>query len=154
MRSYLAIAAALLLVFSTPAAADPIEDEARAIEAMLVAPCCWTQQVSVHQSEAAAEIKRDVRAGLRAGRTRHEIIDNYVQRYGTRILIEPPARGFGAWLYVLPVVTLLVSAAGLGFVVRRLASRGGEAAAGSVERAAAADDPAQQKLDDELRGLD
>jgi cytochrome c-type biogenesis protein CcmH len=153
VRSYRAIAAALLLVFSTPAAADRIEDEARAIEAMLVAPCCWSQQVSVHQSEAATEIKRDVRAALRAGRSRREIVDGYVQRYGTRILIEPPARGFGAWLYVLPVVTLLVSAAGLGLVVRRFASRGASAPK-PEERAAPADELAQQRLDDELREMD
>lgn len=153
MRSYWAIAAALLLVFSAPAAADRIEDEARAIEAMLVAPCCWSQQVSVHQSEAAAEIKRDVRAALRAGRNRREIVDSYVEKYGTRILIEPPARGFGAWLYVLPVVTLLVSAAGLGLVVRRFASRGASAPK-PEERAAPADELAQQRLDDELREMD
>ncbi len=153
MRSHAAIAAALLLVFSTAAAADRIEDEARAIEAMLVAPCCWSQQVSVHQSEAATEIKRDVRAALRAGRSRREIVDGYVQKYGTRILIEPPARGFAAWLYVLPVVTLLVSAAGLGLVLRRFASRGAVAAP-PADRAVPADEVAQQRLDDELRELD
>ena len=120
---------------------------------MLVAPCCWSQQVSVHQSEAATEIKRDVRAALRAGRSRREIVDGYVQKYGTRILIEPPARGFAAWLYVLPVVTMLVSAAGLGLVVRRFASRGAVAAP-PPDRAIPADEVAQQRLDDELRDLD
>jgi cytochrome c-type biogenesis protein CcmH len=147
-------AAALLLALAAPALAGTVETEAKAIEAMLVAPCCWSQQVSLHQSEAAEEIKRDIRVALEAGRTRQQIVDAYVEQYGARILIEPPARGFATWLYVLPVVTLMLSAGGLAIVVKRFAKRG----APSVEKPSARDgsDSGEMadRLDDELRDLD
>jgi cytochrome c-type biogenesis protein CcmH len=115
-------AACLALATAIPVAATDIQPEAREIEAMLVAPCCWSQQVSIHQSEAAAEIKAEIRASLDAGRTRQEILDAYVAKYGTRILIQPPAEGFNATLYVLPVVALVFSAGGVAWIVRRFTS--------------------------------
>lgn len=154
MRAVLA-GIAIVSALAVPLQADEVEAEARAIEAMLVAPCCWSQQVSLHQSEAAAEIKRDVRIALKAGQTRQQIIDEYVRRYGTQILVEPPARGFAAWLYVLPVVTLVLSAGGLAFVVKRFAARGGTAdAAAPADAPSNGDSALADKLDDELRELD
>lgn len=120
-----------------------------------MAPCCWSQQVSIHQSEAAAEIKRDIRDRLRSGLTSEQILDAYVARYGTRILVEPPARGFAAWLYVLPVLALVVSAGGLAFVVRRFATRGASAQAQIKNDVSPAEqDDMKDRLDDELRDLD
>lgn len=112
----------LALATAIPVAATGVEQEAREIEAMLVAPCCWSQQVSIHQSEAAAQIKAEIRTSLTAGRTRQEILDGYVAKYGTRILIQPPAKGFNATLYVLPVVALVFSAGGVAWLVRRFTS--------------------------------
>jgi cytochrome c-type biogenesis protein CcmH/NrfF len=86
------------------AAPAEIEREARAIEAMLVAPCCYSQQVSIHESAAADEVRRDVRARLTAGQSRQRILDDYVANYGKRILAVPPARGFDLTLFVTPVV--------------------------------------------------
>lgn len=146
-----------VLVLATPVAAQDIEPEARAIEAMLIAPCCWLQQVSVHQSEAAIKIKADVRVALRAGRTRQQILDEYVTQYGPRILVEPPARGFGASLYVLPAVILFASALVVGLVVRRFTARARPAspAPSDATPAASGEDAAlADKLDDELSELD
>ncbi len=143
----------LVVLLSAPVMAQPLEAEARAIEAMLVAPCCWTQQVSLHQSPAATEIKQEIRASLTAGRTRQQILDAYVAEYGPAILIEPPARGFGASLYVLPVVALIASGLVVGFVVRRFAKRGASSRSGA-EPPAAPDAAMAERLDDELRDLD
>ena len=121
---------------------------------MLVAPCCWSQQVSVHQSAAAAEIKTEIRDALRAGRSRRQIVDAYVTEYGPRILVEPPARGFGAWLYVLPVAALVLSAAGVGLLVRRFTRRGAPEPSLEREVAEAPDRALSARLDDELQDLD
>lgn len=133
-----------------------IEPEARAIEAQLVAPCCWSQQVSVHQSEAASQIKADVRQALLEGRTKDEILESYVDKYGPQILIEPPARGFGASLYVIPVIAFVLSAAGVGVLVRRFARRGAtpaEAPAIGAPKPVENGDLAA-RLDDELSEMD
>ncbi|HSL20571.1 MAG TPA: cytochrome c-type biogenesis protein CcmH [Vicinamibacterales bacterium] len=148
----LTIVAALLVFLAAPAVAVDREAEARAIEAMLVAPCCWSQQVSVHQSEAATRIKTEIREALAAGRARQAILDGYVQQYGTKILVEPPARGFAAWLYVTPVVALVFSAAGVGLLVRKFARRG--ASAERPQEPPSADVELAARLDEELQDLD
>ncbi len=100
-----------------------IEREARALETALIAPCCFTQQVSVHQSPAADEVRRDLRARLAAGQTRPQILDAYVQQYGKRILAEPPAEGFDLLLHGMPVLLLPLTAVLLVAAIRRF-SRG------------------------------
>jgi cytochrome c-type biogenesis protein CcmH len=127
-----------------------LEREARQIEACLIAPCCFTQQVSLHQSEAAEQVRQDIRARLRAGQKREAILQAYVDRYGTRILVEPRMEGLGLLLVVVPAVLLVVTAWGLAVVVRRSAQHPTFAAPAADAGAASL----SQRLDDELRDLD
>jgi cytochrome c-type biogenesis protein CcmH len=144
-----AVVFALGLASAVPGA--DMEREARAIEHMLIAPCCFTQVVAIHQSAAAAEVRRDVRVRLAAGETRQQILDAYVAQYGNRVLAEPPATGFNVTLYVLPVLMLLASAVLVAAVVRRFTYRPAFVAEYSPETASVTD---QARLDDELRDLD
>lgn len=145
----LALAATGLVV----AQAD-LEREAREIEELLIAPCCFTQQVSEHQSPAASDAKRDIRARLAAGETRQQILDAYVAEHGTRVLATPPAEGLNLLLFVTPVVVLVGSIALVALVVRRFTGRAQPADAEtplpSPERSA----DVAAKLDDELLDLD
>src|SRR5512136_2653832 len=119
MGSLWQIAIALWLAV---AAADPqaLEREAKQLEAKLMAPCCWAQQVSLHQSPAADEIRTNIRKLLAEGKTSQQILDIYVAEYGDRILAEPPDRGFSRLIYVAPWVFLVVSVGLVVVVVRRL----------------------------------
>jgi len=128
-----------------------LEREARALEAMLIAPCCYSQQVSVHQSGAADDVRKDVRLRLAAGETRQQILDAYVAQYGKRILAEPPAEGFDLALYVLPPLLLIGSAALVIALVRRFSHRPAIQAAAAQPLASPTYDA---RLDDELRDLD
>ncbi len=148
MTLLIALFAANLLAAQPPA---DIEREARALEGMLIAPCCFSQQVSVHQSPAADEVRKDVRARLAAGQTRQQILDAYVGNYGKRILAEPPAEGFDRALYLLPPLLLLGSAALVIWLVRRFSGRATQA---SEPAPVVAGGNYDQKLDDELRDLD
>lgn len=135
------------------AAPDPqaLERNAKQIEAQLIAPCCWSQQVSVHQSPAADEIKQGIRRMLSEGKTSQQILDAYVAEYGDRIMAEPPARGFSAALYVAPWVFLAGSITLVVFVLRRLRT---PAAAKAEVQPAAANDAEAERIDEELRNLD
>lgn len=137
------------------AAADPqaLEREAKALEAKLMAPCCWAQQVSVHQSPASDEIKQNIRRLLAEGKTSEQVLDSYVAEYGDRILAEPPARGFSRLIYVAPWVFLVASVGLVVVVIRRL--RAVSPAPAKLERAAPAptEDEAD-RIDEELRNLD
>lgn len=151
--SALVLAAAL----AAPQAATPLdpalEAEARRIETEVIAPCCWSQQVSVHQSPAADQMRTDIRAMLQDGRSRDQILDAFVAQYGERILAVPPARGYKVSLYVLPVVLLVGSAIVLGLFVKRMARRGTLAPA-TGSPAGNTDNEYENRLSDELRDLD
>ncbi len=144
-----------LALWMAVAAADPqaLEREAKQLEAKLMAPCCWAQQVSLHQSPAADEIKQNIRVLLAQGKTPQQILDIYVAEYGDRILSEPPARGFSLLIYVAPWVFLFGSVGLVVMVIRRL--RAVNPAPARVEKAAAppSEDEAE-RIDEELRNLD
>lgn len=150
------VAIGLLLVVPHAAGGAPdTEHEARAIESMLVAPCCFSQQVSVHQSPAAEEVRRDIRGRLAAGQTRDQIVDAYVARHGKRILAEPRAEGFDLTLHVMPFV-LLLGSVGVGIaLVRRFGLAKGSAPTPVPHDVQVAGRTAlEHQLDDELRDLD
>jgi len=137
------------------AAADPqaFEREAKQLEAKLMAPCCWAQQVSLHQSPAADEIKQTIRKLLAEGKTSEQILDIYVAQYGDRILAEPPERGFSRLIYVAPWVFLVASVGLVIVVIRRL--RAVSPAPARTERAAASpSEDEADRIDEELRNLD
>jgi len=144
-----------LALWMAVAAADPqaLEREAKQLEAKLMAPCCWAQQVSLHQSPAADEIKQNIRVLLAQGKTPQQILDFYVGEYGDRILSEPPARGFSRLIYVAPWVFLVGSVGLVVLVIRRL--RAVNPAPARVDKAAAppSEDEAE-RIDEELRNLD
>ena len=143
------------LSVGTPPTGAELEHQAREIDGMLVAPCCFRQEVSVHQSAAAQEVKQDVRRRLAAGETQQQILDAYVAQYGKHILAEPRAEGFDALLYVLPIVTFVASIVLLTGVIRQVTRHAlveAPAGAGAPASAIRAEDEAQ--LDEELRDLD
>lgn len=147
----LVLAAAL----AAPQLGPVLEQQARKIETEVIAPCCWSQQVSVHQSPAAEEMRVRIRAMLQDGRSEAQILDAFVAEYGARILAVPPARGYKLSLYVLPVVLLVGSALLLAVVVKRMAGRAMTVqTAGGPSADDAADGAYRDRLTDELRDLD
>ena len=130
------------------------ERVAKQLETEVMAPCCWSQQVSEHQSPAADEMRADIRKRLAAGQTHDQIIEAYVGEYGERILAVPRPQGFNFLLFGLPPLLFLATAALVIVVVRRAARRGQAAVAGEPGLAAAGTTQYSQQLDDELRDLD
>lgn len=128
------------------------EAVARTLESELIAPCCWSQQVSVHSSPAADAVRRDIRELLASGRSHDQIVDAYVARYGTRILAVPPNRGFSSLLHAWPWLAGLGSVLVLVWVLRVITPRPRAAmarAAGPPISAAEA-----ERLESELRDVD
>lgn len=123
---------ALLLMCAVAHATSPqltAEQEATAkrVEEQLMAPCCFGSTVATHHSPAADEIRDHVHVLVAQGATEQQILDEYLDRYGERILAQPVARGFNLLAYWMPVVGLLC---GTGLVVlwlrRRRNAGGGE----------------------------
>jgi cytochrome c-type biogenesis protein CcmH len=85
----------------------------------LIAPCCWSETLAMHRSPASLQARDEVAALIVAGKSDREILDEFVARYGARILVEPEGRR-GQWLYLIPVLALLVA---VFFAVRFLRRR-------------------------------
>ena len=88
----------------------------RDIENNLIAPCCWTQPVSEHPSEVSDLIRSEVRAMVLQGKSRDEILDYYVAKYGERILAAPRARGINVVAYAAPFTALILGGIALFFL--------------------------------------
>ncbi len=152
MFTLIGIVLALALAGSS---SDPgIELRAKAIEEKIIAPCCWTQPVSQHYSEAASRIRKQIREMLSAGKSEEEILDYYVAEYGERILASPRARGFNILAYVLPWVGLAAGIAALGLALRRWLSRGTANETDALSTESAPDAEYDERIERELRRLD
>jgi cytochrome c-type biogenesis protein CcmH/NrfF len=86
----------------------------------LIAPCCWRESVAMHRSPASLQAREEVAAMIVAGKSEREILDDFVARYGARVLIEPEG-GRAQWLYVIPILVLaLGSIAAIRFLLGRV----------------------------------
>jgi cytochrome c-type biogenesis protein CcmH len=110
----------LLAAISFGADSTPNSVKAREIEDSLIAPCCWSQPVSQHDSEISQQIRNEVSAMVAAGKSRDEILDIYIARYGERILVTPRAKGFNTLVYILPWAALPLGAWALILLLRKL----------------------------------
>ena len=59
---------------------------ASAIEGRLMAPCCWTQTIDIHDSEISLSMRHEIRRRLRNGESAETIQASFVERYGPKIL--------------------------------------------------------------------
>ena len=63
---------------------------ASAIEGRLMAPCCWTQTIDIHDSEISLSMRHEIRRRLRNGESADVIQASFVARYGPKILAVQP----------------------------------------------------------------
>lgn len=71
-----------------------------------IAPCCWSKNLMEHNSEVASEMRSQIEAMVRAGRSDDEIKAVFVTKYGKRVLSLPEGSP-RAWLFWTPVVVAL-----------------------------------------------
>jgi cytochrome c-type biogenesis protein CcmH len=146
----MALVAGLAASAPPPPDARSLEREARQIEGMLIAPCCWTQPVAVHYSAEADEVRVGIRRLLGEGKTRQQVLDAFVAQYGTRILADPPVAGLHwlPWLFLVTGGTIVVVA------VRHLRTNRAESAGEEPSAPSPADDDYAGRLEEELQDLD
>jgi cytochrome c-type biogenesis protein CcmH len=77
---------------------------------------CQNQSIADSPVGLASDLRREVSEQLEAGKTDEEIRAYMVKRYGTFILFRPPFEGSTAWVWIAPIVLLLLG----GFVAWRV----------------------------------
>ncbi len=115
---------ALWLAWPAPVAGQSSAADVRRVASQLRCVVCDHQSVAESNAELAAQMRAVIREQQAAGRTDREIIQFFVERYGDTILYAPPRRGFSLLAWWVPVIVLLVGAAGaVGFWRQRQRSR-------------------------------
>lgn len=124
-RSLVAIVAALGVVGIAALLASgddrPTTLDARAHEIAvdLRCPVCQNLSVADSPSRLAGEMRGEIEAQIRAGRSADEIRAFFVDRYGEWILLAPSRSGLNLLPWLVPVVGLVAGAAVWIALVRR-----------------------------------
>src|SRR5207253_6459014 len=56
----------------------------------LMAPCCWTQTIDIHDSQISLSMRHEIRRRLRNGESATAIEASFVERYGPKIMAVQP----------------------------------------------------------------
>ncbi len=105
---------------STPGEAAFSESEAQGIDRMIMCPVCPAETIDQAQVEISFQMRALVREMLVDGKSRGEILDFFVARYGADILASPPKSGVNLLAWILPIVGVAVALVGADFVIRSM----------------------------------
>jgi cytochrome c-type biogenesis protein CcmH len=123
------------------------------LEGRLMAPCCWTQTIDIHDSEIALSMRHELRRRLRNGESPDTIEASFVDRYGARVLAVPNDSKLKAVAVGLSILMAVAGIAAVRMVGRWRKRRELEPAAPGAA-AGAPRDQWDERLDAELKGLD
>jgi cytochrome c-type biogenesis protein CcmF len=166
-RGIAATAASVLLgimLAATPARAQTMShtgtvhiasDLERSIFGSLRCMCggCPRDLLSTCPCETADEARENIRAKLRAGEARDQIISEYAAEYGAESLSVPPNQGMLKAIWAVPVFGIALGSYGLFRLVHRWRAGGGAAGAADHHDAPARD-AYDARLDEELKNID
>lgn len=114
----------LLLLVAVPAGAtsvqeDPHEREMLEIANDLRCTVCQNEAVSESNADLARDMREIIREQLAAGKSREEVIDYFVARYGDFVLMKPPYEGAGMFVWLGPLVLFVLAAVSAFMYLRR-----------------------------------
>ncbi|WP_370701729.1 cytochrome c-type biogenesis protein [Thauera linaloolentis] len=108
-------------------AADPqLEADVMELSHKLRCLVCQNQSIAESNAPLAVDLREQVREQLASGRSKGEVVDYLVARYGDFVLYEPPFKATTLLLWGGPVMLLV---GGAGWLAWRLRRRAGELAA-------------------------
>jgi len=108
--------------WAAPVQEDPLDRAVLEIAQDLRCTVCQNQPVAESNADLAKDMRQIIREQLVAGKSREEIVDYFVTRYGDYVLMKPPTERAGLLLWVAPPL-LLVALALLGWFFLRQRSQ-------------------------------
>ena len=117
----LAVVVVVVLAVSLwPRSGTPsVAERTRSLASELRCVDCEGLSVADSSTRSARLVREDIAARLRRGQSVDEIRQHYVDQNGESILLKPSNRGIGIVVWALPVIALLLGAAGLVVALRR-----------------------------------
>ena len=101
-----------------PAGAGGQSDRVARLENAVLAPCCYTEPVSKHQSEIAMKMRLEIAKWVEQGRSDEEILAEYQGRYGAKVMVDPRSLP-RQWSYLVPWMMTVAAGAALAAMVWR-----------------------------------
>ncbi|WP_102830147.1 cytochrome c-type biogenesis protein [Bartonella bovis] len=99
---------------------DPIlESRARDISSQLRCPVCYNQSINDSGAPLAHDLRLLIRERLKAGDNDQQIIDFLVERYGEFILLELPFNKVTWFLWLFPLMFLIIGISVIFFQIKR-----------------------------------
>jgi cytochrome c-type biogenesis protein CcmH/NrfF len=111
----------LLVLLPSLVLAETVEQrQARVdhLEHAVLAPCCYTEPVAIHQSEIAVKMRLEIVKWVAMGRSDREILDTYVGLYGSKVLVDPRTVPRG-WTPFFPWLVLILGVFLVFWLLRR-----------------------------------
>jgi len=133
------VARFLLILFCGVALAqeDPaLEKRVRDLSSELRCLVCQNQTLADSNAPLAVDLRDQVRAQLKAGKSERDVIDFLVARYGDFVLYRPPLKASTVLLWTGPFILLALGVALLARRLRRRSVPGPELSAADRARAA------------------
>lgn len=94
-------------------------DRVTAVAKTVRCPVCAGESVAESNAEISKDIRKEIATRVEQGQTDEEIRSALSANFGGDILLTPPSSGIGGLVWILPVVLLVVSFAGLFVAFRR-----------------------------------
>ena len=88
------------------------------LEHAVLAPCCYTEPVAIHQSEIAVKMRLEIAKWVAAGKSDREILDTYAGLYGSKVLVDPRTVPRG-WTPFFPCLVLILGMFLVGWLLKR-----------------------------------
>ncbi len=104
--------------FLTAAGDRSPEQRITALENKLLAPCCYSEPVSRHQSEVALRMRLEIARLVQEGKSDNEIIDGYVNQYGQKVIADFAPTP--SWAHLVPWLLVPLGSIGLAVWIRRM----------------------------------
>jgi len=114
---------------------------------------CGCSPQSVHDCACgrAEEMRNEIAAAIREGKTGAQVVDGYVARYGEKIRVAPTASGFNLLAWLGPGVALLLGILASVLILRRWKRRSATEEAAAPVTPPAEDDPYVARLREQLK---
>jgi cytochrome c-type biogenesis protein CcmH len=120
----LVVVVASLVIGSRSSGPATAEQRTNAIAARVKCPTCQGLSVAQSKTELATALHDEIERQVTLGRSDAQIISYISSKYGDGLLINPPATGAGAVVWVAPIAFLVMAFAGLVVALRRWSSAG------------------------------
>jgi len=103
------ITASLAVIVAVLATAAPgRDDRVHSLASRLKCPVCTSESIADSPANLSRDLLALIEERVDQGWTDSEIVDFFVASYGESVLLDPPASGRGALLWLLPLVAAVV----------------------------------------------